>query len=127
LNIPEDFKRLDDAIAGQVKLAGAKVQVAAEAIQVGLAWQAWPKAQNDFTIFVQLLGENQQRLAGVDVLPEQSFTSLDRKEVMVTQHSLALPADLKPGQYTILVGLYYFAGDQLINVGAIPLDTVTKF
>ncbi|MCB0209119.1 MAG: hypothetical protein KDJ52_07310, partial [Anaerolineae bacterium] len=55
-------------------------------------------------------------------LPERGFTTLDRKEVMLTKHVIELPPDLPADSYTILVGLYYFVGDQLINVGVAPLE-----
>jgi hypothetical protein len=58
---------------------------------------------------------------GVDVLPEQGFTTLDRREMMVTQYVIPQVKALPPGDYTLLIGLYYFAGEALINAGATTL------
>jgi hypothetical protein len=41
---------------------------------------------------------------------------------MITSYSIPLPDDLPPGSYKLLVGLYYFAGNDLINVGATTLE-----
>ncbi len=124
LDIPPDFKSLDAVLAGQLKLAGSQQTVAEQHLYLDLAWQGWPQASNDYTVFVQLLDQNEQRVAGVDVAPEKSFTSLDRKEIMITHYDIPLPDDLPPDSYRALVGLYYFAGDELINVGAVTLESL---
>ncbi|MCB0227286.1 MAG: hypothetical protein KDI02_26555, partial [Anaerolineae bacterium] len=121
MEIPPDFQATSRVMAG-LRLAGLKKEISEHTLNIDLAWQGWPAAPNDFTIFIQLLDANQQRVAGIDVLPERGFTTLDRKEIMLTHHTIFLPDDLQPDSYTILVGLYYFDGDQLINVGATPLE-----
>jgi hypothetical protein len=78
-------------------------------------------------VFIHLLDDNEQRVTGVDVSPEQGFMHLDRKEVMLTHYTLPLPDNLEPGQYQLLVGLYYFAGDELINVGASVIEPPISF
>jgi len=118
LAIPPEYEPLAVEMAGQLKLAGIRRRVENGQLLLDLAWQAWPAASNDYTVFVQLLDENEQRATGVDVSPQRGFTTLDRKEVMLTHYTLSLPPDLSPGNYKLLVGLYYFAGDELINVGA---------
>ncbi len=121
MTIPADFAPLDFA-AQSVKLVGIRQQQTGRQLQVDLAWQAWPKATNDFTVFVQLLDEAGQRVAGVDVAPQSGFTALDRKEIMIASNTLPLPENLAGGKYKLLIGLYYFAGDELITVGAATLD-----
>lgn len=122
MSIPPDFEPLSAVLAGQIKLAGLKHRQAGNRLLVDAAWQGWPQATNNYTVFVQLLDEAGQRVAGVDVTPEREFTSLDRKEIMITHYDIPLPDTLKPGLYNLLIGLYYFAGDELINVGAVPLE-----
>lgn len=122
MDIPADYEPLSVVMAGQLKLAGIRRQVEGDHLRVDLAWQGWPQAVNDYTVFVQLLDENQQRLAGVDVAPEPGFTTLERKEVKLTHYDLPLPDNRPPGKYRLLVGLYYFAADELINVGAAVLE-----
>lgn len=121
MTLPADFAPLDFA-AQSVKLMGIRQQQSGRQVQVNLAWQAWPKATNDFTVFVQLLDNADQRVAGVDVAPQPGFTALDRKEIMITSYAIPLPENLPSGRYKLLIGLYYFAGDELITVGAATLD-----
>ncbi len=123
LNLPADFRPLSTVLAGQLKLAGFRQQKEGNRLLLDLAWQGWPKASNDYTVFVQLLDEQGQRIAGVDVAPEKGFAALDRKEIMVTHYDIPLPDDLQADSGSILVGLYYFAGDEIINVGATTLET----
>lgn len=118
MEIPPNFEPLSVVMAGQLKLAGVRHRVEGNQLLVDLAWQGWPGAHNDYTAFVQLVDSNEQRVAGVDVLPQRGFTTLDRKEVMLTHYAIPLPDNLPPGRYNLLVGLYYFAGEELINVGA---------
>jgi len=122
LDIPPDFRPLSAVLGRQLKLAGYRLQREPAHILLNLAWQAWPRAFNNHTVFVQLLDSQGQRVAGVDVAPQPGFKQLDRKEVRVTQYHIPLPADIQPGTYNLLVGLYYFAGDEIINVGAVTLD-----
>ena len=124
-DVPSDFKSLSLIIADQLKLAGIKQRQEDNNLFIGLAgWQGWAKASKivaDYTVFVQLLDDNGQRVTGVDVLPENGFTRLDRQEVMVTHYTISL-SEVRPGPYTLLVGLYYFAGDELVRVGSVTLD-----
>jgi 4-amino-4-deoxy-L-arabinose transferase-like glycosyltransferase len=122
MDIPADYKLLSVVMAGQLKLAGLRRRVEDGQLRLDLAWQAWPAASNDYTVFVQLLDEKGQRIAGLDISPEPGFTTLERKEVMLTHYDLPLPENRPPGKYSLLVGLYYFAGNELINVGAAVLE-----
>ena len=119
--LPADFTDLDEVINQQIKLAGIKETRQPDILSVDLAWQAWPRATNDYTVFVQLLDANGERAAGIDVAPERGFTQLDRKEIQVMHYDIALPETVPAGLYTMLIGLYYFAGDELINVGSVTL------
>lgn len=120
MDLPAGFEPLSYVMAN-LRLAGIKKQLTPTDLAIQLAWQAWPAATNDYTVFVQLLDQNNQRVAGIDVLPERGFTTLDRKETMVTSYLVPLPEKLEAKSYTLLVGLYYFVGDEIITVGAIPL------
>ncbi|MFQ5611556.1 MAG: ArnT family glycosyltransferase [Anaerolineae bacterium] len=122
MEVPSSFTPLSFVVAGQLKLVGIERRVEGDSLAVDLAWQAWPGASNDYTVFIQLLDEAGQRVTGVDVLPGRGFTTLDRKEVMVTSYRVPLPDEMEPGSYTMLVGLYYFAGEELVNVGAVTLE-----
>ena len=120
MSVPSGFEPLDFS-APSVKLAGINTQIQGDNLAIDLAWQAWPKAGNDFTVFVQLLDENSQRVTGVDVAPQPGFTSLDRREMMITHYDIPLEG-VSPDEYDLVVGLYYFAGDEAVNVGQVVLD-----
>jgi hypothetical protein len=123
MDTPSDFEPMSIDMAGQLRLAGIRQRIGDDRLMVDLAWQGWPEATNDYTVFVQLIDENQQRISGVDVSPARGFTTLDRKEIMLTSYEIPLPDDLQPAAYSLLVGLYYFAGDDLIQVGATQLES----
>jgi 4-amino-4-deoxy-L-arabinose transferase-like glycosyltransferase len=121
MTIPPDFTPLDFA-AQRLKLRGVRPQQDGHRLTVDLAWQAWPRETIDYTVFVQLLDAAGQRVTGVDVAPQPGFSALEAKEVALTRYELSLPDKLPPGEYRLLVGLYYFVGDELINVGEVTLD-----
>jgi hypothetical protein len=117
-----DFESLSGVIADQVKLIGSRRQLTDDVLSLDLAWQTLSRVSQDYTVFVQLLDQNGQRVAGVDVLPERGFSTLDSLETMVTHYAIPLPDDMKPGSYTILIGLYHFTEDGAIqNDGTITL------
>ncbi len=119
---PPEFKPLSFVIGDKLKLAGINQRLENNDLFIDLAWQGWTKVVNDYTVFIQLLDNDGNRVAGVDLLPERGFTTLDRQEVMITHYSIPLSDQMRPGAYAVLVGLYYFAGDQLINIGSATLD-----
>jgi hypothetical protein len=118
--MPPDFVPLD-FVAQNLKLKGYRFEQIGQDLVVELAWQSWPQATTDFTVYVQLLDAQGRRRAGVDVVPTPRFPELDRKEVSIARYLLPLSPDLAPDTYHLLVGLYYFAGDELINVGSATL------
>ncbi len=118
--LPPDFNPLDIKAAG-LKLAGFKQQLQEKAVQVDLAWQGQGQINQDYIISLQLINSEGQRLAGLDTLPERNFRTLAPKEIMLTRQSLPLPDSLPPGSYTLQVGLYFFSGNQLINIGSVPI------
>jgi hypothetical protein len=122
MTVPQDFSPLAAVFNNQLALVGIKQTPTPEGLAVDLAWQGWSNIPNDYTVFIQLLDSRGERVTGVDVAHEPGFTHLDRREIMVTHDTVPLPADVNPGEYTMLIGLYYFAGDQVINVGSARLD-----
>lgn len=91
-----------------ITLAGYDL-VLGDPIQLTLYWQAGSTPAQDYTVFVQLLNEHGEWLAGADAPPVDNFypTSLWQKGDWIDDlHLLPLPPDLQPGSYTIRVGLY---------------------
>jgi len=102
-----------------------------QALEIALAWQAEAPPGADYTAFVHLVDAQGQRRTGTDVLlggEEGHPTS--QWEVgaqATTRHLIPLPADITPGEYQLVVGLYDMAGVRLLLPGgetAYPLATV---
>ena len=117
ITVSDNFQPLDYTVHF-LKLRGIDRRIENNRLLIDLAWQAWPNAVNDYTVFIQLLDENGQRISGVDVAPQPGFSQLDRKEIIITSYDLPIPEDTLPGSYKLLIGLYYFIGDELVNIGA---------
>ncbi len=75
-----------------------------------LHWQAIAPPDRDYTVFVHLIAPDGTIVAQDDAPPGDPFcpTSLWLPgEVVLDGHPLAIPADLPPGSYRLLVGLYH--------------------
>jgi hypothetical protein len=79
------------------------------AAEISLQWQPIARLGADYTTFIHLVNANGDKIAQSDHQPGGAYypTSLWKPgETLVDRHTLALPADLGPGPYTIVVGLY---------------------
>ena len=103
LNIP---------FADGISLMGAdlpETAVSGSTVPITLYWQANATPSQDYTIFMQLLNGNREWAAGADAPPVNNFypTALwQAGDVIDDRHQLTIPADLPPGTYPLLVGLY---------------------
>ena len=105
-------------VAGQtfgdaIRLAGYDAALDAlkpgGAAEITLQWQPITRLDADYTSFIHLVNANGDKIAQSDHRPGGVFypTSLWKPgETLIDSHTLALPADLGPGPYTLLVGLY---------------------
>lgn len=102
---------LDVAFASGMRLLGldglnAPVR-AGEPLVLTLAWETAVAQPELLTAFVHLLGPDDQVLAQSDQwpggLPSVTWAP---GQVIVDGHTIALPADLPPGDYRLAVGLY---------------------
>jgi hypothetical protein len=96
-----------------IRLAG--YDVAPDALKPGgvaeitLHWQPITRLDADYTTFVHLVNANGDKVAQSDHRPGGVYypTSLWKPgEMLIDKHTLALPVDLGPGPYTLIVGLY---------------------
>lgn len=88
---------------------GEDTAVSGQTIPLTLYWQANATPSQDYTVFVQLLGNNRELIASADAPPVNNFfpTSLWQNGDWIDDtHHLTIPANLPPGQYPILIGLY---------------------
>ncbi|MFQ5614303.1 MAG: ArnT family glycosyltransferase [Anaerolineae bacterium] len=99
---------------GQLKLRGYTLPgndsfSPGQTLDIELAWQASEEPRQDLTAFAHLLNEAGERVTGfdrrlvVDGLPSSAWQP---GEFILDRHPLPLPADLPPGPYELVVGLY---------------------
>ena len=79
-------------------------------IQIDLLWEALSEPSLDYTIFVHLLDENSNLVAGSDSQPLNNRypTSIwTPGEQILDPHTVVTPSDLPPGQYRLAIGIYF--------------------
>jgi hypothetical protein len=85
-----------------------------------LVWQAISPMEKDYTRFVQLVGPAEV-LAQQDVQPlggQYPTSRWDAGEVVRDRFELAVPADARLGEYTLVTGFYDLATGERLAVGA---------
>jgi hypothetical protein len=82
---------------------------AGDVVPLTLFWQRVAPVQQDYSVFVHMLGAGGQPLAQTDSAPaggSRPSTGWREYEIIVDRRGLLLPADMAPGEYQLLVGLY---------------------
>ncbi len=105
-----------------------------EPLRITLYWQALRQLKHDYATFAHLVDQQGQGVpGGSDHLPGGDYypSSLWRPgEVIRDQHVLTVPADLPPGAYQLLVGMYAYPSleplGQGLRVGQIGVKTVVR-
>ncbi len=110
---PDIAERLNVEFLDGVTLLGYDLSpaepVAGEALTVTLHWEARAAPSADYQVFVHLLGEESEPLAQGDGPPLAGDypTSLwATGETISDPHLVVVPADLRAGDYRLLVGMY---------------------
>jgi len=81
-------------------------------ITLTLYWEARETPSADYQIFVHVLGAGPDPVAqgdGPPLMGDYPTTMWAPGEIIVDPHLVALPADLPPGRYRLLVGMYDLA------------------
>jgi hypothetical protein len=76
---------------------------------ITLFWQVTAPLDADYTVFLHMRDAADRTMAQADAPPLQGFyrtSAWQIGEILNDTHRLTLPADLKPGPYRIIVGLY---------------------
>ncbi len=97
---------------GQIRLLGYDQDPPAT---IQLHWQAIAPIDRDYTVFVHLVAPDDTIVAQDDAPPGDPLCPSSiwlPGEVVLDPHSLSLPADLPPGTYRLLVGLYLQPGNE---------------
>ena len=101
-------------LAESIQLTGYDIKRQGEqALDITLHWKSLARVDRSYTAFVHLLNARGELVAQSDVLPAQGLfptSAWQPGDVVLSQHTLALPADIPPGDYTLTAGLYH-AGD----------------
>ncbi len=112
-------ERIDADLAGEISLLGHTVDDSrvrpGDTLTVTLYWEAHVNPSADYTVFLHLAASDGALGAQDDGQPRQHTypTSLwDAGEVVSETRTLAVPGDLPPGDYDLLVGMY------LLDTGA---------
>jgi hypothetical protein len=119
-----------------LKLIGYQSSPAALApgatLPVTLYWQAEAEMDVNYTVFVQLLNRDWSVVAQQDVPPMSGDAPTSTwlpGEILADAYRLALPADLPPGDYRLIAGMYDPATGQRLPTQAggdfVDLGTVT--
>ncbi len=101
--------RLTARFGDQVELLGYDLQPTNGHWSLTLYWRAAQPVENDYTVFVHLVGPDGQIWAQDDAAPGGGFfpTSFWQSGDTVTDtHELTLPEDVPAGIYHLVVGLY---------------------
>jgi hypothetical protein len=80
-----------------------------DVVQVRLEWTTDAALDKRYKVFVQLLNAGGVLVAQRDSEPaggSQPTTTWQINTIINDQHGLALPSDLTPGEYQIIIGLY---------------------
>jgi hypothetical protein len=111
---------LESDFSGQITLIGASCQpeqadfdtesscVAApgQPVTLTLYWRAETELDKNLTVFTHLLGPAETVLLNADHVPPKPTQGWVTGEIITDPVTLAVPADLPPGEYPIEVGLY---------------------
>jgi len=117
--LPEGATNFDDKIALLGAVVDAERLVPGGQLPVALTWQGLTEMDEDYTVFVQVLDAADRIVGQVDAWPVQGTfpTSQWRPgQVVADPHLVQLSADMEPGEYRVIVGLYLLATGQRLPV-----------
>jgi 4-amino-4-deoxy-L-arabinose transferase-like glycosyltransferase len=105
----EQMARLDEALSLRGYQLDRSSVVAGQDLQLKIFWQTDAPLKDDFTIFTQLLDSQGSLVAGWDAQPLGGYLPTSQwpaTEIVTDLVQLPLPADLPPGEYTLITGMY---------------------
>ncbi len=116
LPLPIDF-------AVPVRLEGYEVAQSnvkrGDALVLLLYWRALGKVEKDYTVFVHLVDEKGQMLAGYDSQPRGGKAPTSKWEegrLLVDPRILPIATDVPPGKYRLEIGLYYLPTQERLMI-----------
>ncbi len=94
-----------------------------QTLQLTLYWQALNRFEQDYTVFVHVLGPDGLPLINADHAPPRPTSNWLEGEVITDSLTFTIPPDLAPDFYPIEVGLYNAADPQFARL---PLHNSNK-
>lgn len=97
-------------------------------LPVTVGWRAQQSSETSYTGFVHLLDQDGRIVAQDDHVPQQGRRPTNTwlsGEVVEDDYELRLPADLAPGRYRLVVGLYDATTAGLPRLGAAEVGEIT--
>lgn len=117
--LPEGATNFNDRIALLgVELAPGNLTPGGQ-LPVTLTWQGLAELSEDYTVFVQVLDAADRIVGQVDSWPVQGTrptSTWPPGEVITDPHVVQLSADMLPGSYRVIVGLYLLATGERLPV-----------
>jgi hypothetical protein len=117
--LPPDAVQFEDKIVLlSVDLPGKQLAPGGE-LALTLTWQGLSSMDEDYTVFVQVVDENDRIVGQVDAWPQQGTfptSSWTPGEVVDDPYLVRLDQDLPPGQYRLYVGWYLLATARRLQV-----------
>lgn len=101
-----------------VDFASGQIQPG-QAVDVTLYWQGLQSIQDDYTVFVHLLGPDGRLHGQIDSWPVQGTyptSTWPIDDTIVDRYSVELNTDAPPGAYRLEVGMYLLATNTRLNV-----------
>ena len=97
-------------------------------VKISLEWQGLQSMQNDYTVFVHLLGPDGILHGQVDAWPvsgTRATSGWTPGETIQDPYTVQLPANAPPGPYNVEIGLYLLSTGQrlpVLNADGAPVD-----
>ena len=112
-------RRLNIELGDRILLLGYSLRRSDSALEVVLQWQAIRNVNADYTVFVHLLSSDGAIVAQHDGEPAEGLAATSiwmPGQDIRDEHRLALPADLAPGTYRLVCGMYDQATDERLVI-----------
>jgi hypothetical protein len=126
--LPENAANFDDKIALlDIDLLDGPLQPGS-ILTVKLHWQGLADMTEDYTVFLQVLNDQDQIVGQVDAWPLQGTYPTGQwqpGEMVEDPYEILLPPDLPPGNYRLQVGLYLLATLRrlpVLDAQGLPID-----
>ncbi len=109
---PSQTRSIQVILGDEIRLVEVSLTESLQAGQilpVEFTWQTLQPPQTDYNLFLQLLNSAGQAVAQHDSPPNGGYSPTSTwlpGQTIHSRHALALPADLPPGSYRLITGLY---------------------